>query len=987
MKIDTISKNKIHHEDIFEKHIVESLVKGLNYIQRDCESDYDQTFALDKELFFKFLEETQPKEWKSLQDNYKESAKSELLKRFEQKVKSSSIHQVLREGINLIPNINFSLIFFKPASNLNNELTNLHKKNILSVIRQVQYSKKNKNAIDIVTFINGIPIITIEVKNNLTSQNYKHAEKQYRQDRSPYGEPLLTFKRGAIVHFAMDQQYISMSTKLINEKTKFLPFNRGRDNGSGNPDIKNENRVAYLYKNIPNNLAILSLEVISSIIGKFIHLEIKEGKEKLIFPRYHQLNAVQKILSDARINGSGKNYLIQHSAGSGKSNTIAWISHQIINLHDEDDKPLFDAAVVVTDRVVLDRHLQKTITNFNQTDGLVKKIDGTSKDLKQALEEGKRIIITTIQKFNTDYLSTLSGQSNKKFALIIDEAHSSQSGKSAQSMVDVLTREEELLDDINNYILKSQSSRGPQKNISFLAFTATPKNVTLERFGILGDDHIPYPFDLYSMRQAIEENFIIDVLQNYTTYGAYYQLEKTIQENPILKGRKGQARVARYATLHKTSISKKVEVIVEHFRTHVKKEIKGKAKAMVVTQSREHAIRFWQEIKQYIKNKNYSDLSALVAFSDEIKVDGKKWTEVKANGFSETELPKQFDKDTHKFLIVADKYQTGFDQPKLIAMYVDKKLYGLQAVQTLSRLNRVYPEKKNTYILDFRNSIVEIKEAFTPYFETTELEERTDLNQIYDLSSRVKNSSYINSNEIESFGKIFFRGSLTTDDRIELENIVRLCVSRFEDESEEQLKEEFRLLLKSYQRFYIFVSQIINLKDPWLEKLYIYSSWLIRLLPLKDRSGEINISENMLNLSAFTLRQEEEGKASLLPGESTTLSPISAFGANPYTEDEEKSLSDIIDTFNERYGTAFSKDDFLRFEKINNEIMNDEMKEMMLNNPPDVVYNAFSEKFLSGMIKLFNTDNEFKNIFLQDPEARDKAIKHFFKRAQGMLEN
>ena len=295
--------------------------------------------------------------------------------------------------------------------------------------------------------------------------------------------------------------------------------------------------------------------------------------------------------------------MIQHSAGSGKSNTIAWISHQIINLHDEDDKPLFDAAVVVTDRVVLDRHLQKTITNFNQTDGLVKKIDGTSKDLKQALEEGKRIIITTIQKFNTDYLSTLSGQSNKKFALIIDEAHSSQSGKSAQSMVDVLTREEELLDDINNYILKSQSSRGPQKNISFLAFTATPKNVTLERFGILGDDHIPYPFDLYSMRQAIEENFIIDVLQNYTTYGAYYQLEKTIQENPILKGRKGQARVARYATLHKTSISKKVEVIVEHFRTHVKKEIKGKAKAMVVTQSREHAIRFWQEIKQYIKIK------------------------------------------------------------------------------------------------------------------------------------------------------------------------------------------------------------------------------------------------------------------------------------------------------------------------------------------------------------------------------------------------
>ncbi len=975
----------IHRESVFEEHIVKCLVSDQGYIERTCATDYDVPLALDKELLVQFLKTTQPDAWQSLEDHYSGSAESELLKRLEQALKNAPTHKVLRDGLKLVPNINLSLCYFKPASNLNPDLTRLYEANILSVMRQVTYSSRNRNAIDIVTFVNGIPVTTIEVKNNLTGQTVKHAERQYRKDRPPAGEPLLTFKRGAIVHFAVDQNHISMTTRLMNGKTRFLPFNRGRDGGAGNPDVADENRVAYLYKDLSQAKAVFSREVLLGVIGRFIHLEKKDGKEVLIFPRFQQLNAVRKILSDAQRKGTGQNYLIQHSAGSGKSNTIAWTAHQIINLHDEGDKPLFDTAIIVTDRLVLDRQLQNTISGFAQTQGVVETIDGTSKDLRGAIEDGKRIIITTIQKFGTEHLATLAGQSSKKFAVIIDEAHSSQSGRAAQAMADALTRDEEVLEEINDFVLKQQAARGPQKNISFLAFTATPRNVTLERFGTIGPDQKPHPFDLYSMRQAIDEGFILDVLQNYTTYGAYYQLEKTIEDDPELRGRRGQARVARYASLHPSAIDQKVEVIVEHFRVHVQKELKGHAKAMVVTQSREHALRYWQRINAYIEEKQYTDLKALVAFSGDLNIDGTEWTEASANGFAETELPKKFDTDDFQILVVAEKYQTGFDQPKLVAMYVDKNLFGLQAVQTLSRLNRTYPGKKETFVLDFRNSTEEVKEAFTPFFEATELEERTDLNQIYDLASRINDAYYVHEDEVERFAQKFFAGNLSTQDRITLEGLVREALGRFELDEDEQAKEEFRLLLKSYQRFYSFVAQVVALNDVWLEKLFVYTSWLSRLLPSRDVPADVHITDDMLTLSAFKLQKEEDGSGTLAPGETTTLEPITEFGANPYTEDEEQSLSEIIESFNERHGTEFSREDFLRFEKVNQEIMDDDMKDMMRNNPADVVYNAFSEKFFQGMVRAFQTDNEIQNIVMRDPEAREQATRHFFKRAQGMV--
>ncbi len=986
---DLHAADRVHREVVLEQHLVDLLVTNHGYLSRGPE-EYDRALAMDRALVVQFVKGTQPEEWGKLEAQYATAAESEFFKQVEKALKTRSMLDVFRQGIKLIPGIKFSLCFFKPASGLNADLVRLYEANILSVIRQVRYSLKNENAIDVVFFVNGLPIATAELKNLLTGSTFRHAERQYRFDRSPAGEPLLTFKRGAIVHFAMDEDNVSMTTRLQNGKTRFLPFNRGRDGGAGNPDIENEFRVAYLYADQPEGKAIFSRDVLLDVIGRFVHLESQETpsadgtsqpRETLIFPRFQQLDAVRKMMTHARNFGPGRNYLIQHSAGSGKSNTIGWSAHQAINLHDASDQPIFDSAIIVTDRIVLDRQLQNTVSQFEQTKGVVKKIDGTSRQLKEAINSGARIIITTIKKFSTDHLKEISGQGARKFAVIIDEAHGSQSGKSAQAMTDALTREATSSDDIEEMVAEYQKARGRQPNISFFAFTATPRNVTLERFGIKGPDGLPHPFHLYSMRQAIEEGFILDVLQNYMTYKAYYQLEKAIEDDPELNGRRGQRRVARFASLHPTAIGQKVEVIVEHFRRHVLSELEGHAKAMIVTGSREHALRYYFGVREYIKEKGYKDVKPLVAFSGDLEVDGETYTEAAVNGFSETELPKKFDTDDYQVLIVAEKYQTGFDQPKLCAMYVDRKLAGLQAVQTLSRLNRTYPGKERTFVLDFQNTIEDMQNAFRPFFEVTALESNSDPNQIYELEARLKTFGILDNGEIDRFAETFYKGALDTHDRARLEGLVRQSVARFEQEDDAGRQEEFRQLVKSYMRFYSFVAQVIRLSDTGLEKLYSYSSWLSRLLPNREIPADIDITEDMLRLQAFRVEQKEQGSASLSPGDRAALRPISEFGAKPYTEDEERSLSAIIKAFNERHGTQFTREDFIRFEQVNRTIVDDDMAQMLRNNPPDVVYAAFSQAFFKGAIDLFQRDNEMKNIVLTDSQVREQAIRHFFNRA------
>ncbi|KZB66531.1 type I restriction endonuclease subunit R [Thalassospira sp. MCCC 1A02491] len=986
----TFPAHSIHKEKVLQEYIIGALESGGGYERRDPKVDYDRDLAMDRALVLRFVQNTQPEAWEKLAKHYTSSAEDVFFKQLDKALKDRGLLDVLRKGIKIVPGIALSLCYFRPASGLEPKRVAEYQANILSVMDEVEYSQKHGGRLDVVLFVNGLPVVTIEAKNTATGTTFRNAEKQYRDDRSPIGEPLLTFKRGALVHFALDQDNASMTTRLMNGKTRFLPFNRGRDGGAGNPDVEDEFRISYLYKSGAWGDAIFSRSVLLDVIGQFMHLEVNGKDEVMIFPRFQQLDAVRKIMAHAKTHGPGKNYLIQHSAGSGKSNTIGWLAHHAINLHGDADNQVFNTAIIVTDRVVLDRQLQGTITQFEQTPGVVKKIDGTSRQLKDAIARGARIIVTTIQKFSTDHLKELSGQGGRTFAVIVDEAHSSQSGKSAQAMTDALTREAISSDDIEDLIAEYQKARGPQANISFFAFTATPRNVTLERFGVKGEDGLPHPFHLYSMRQAIEEKFILDVLQNYMTYKAYYQLEKAIEDDPELSGRKGQRKVARYASLHPTAIGQKVEIIVEHFRRHVMRELNGQAKAMIVTQSREHALKYFLGVRTYIKAQGYADLKALVAFSGDLDLDGEATTEADLNGFSETELPGRFDgfkpdgtpyPDTYHILIVAEKYQTGFDQPKLCAMYVDRKLSGLQAVQTLSRLNRTKAGKERTFILDFQNTIDDIQTAFRPFYEATTVEAMSDPNQIYDLEGRLFKFGYLDKSEIERFAQTYFKGALGTTDRPRLEGLVRQAVIRFEADDDEGRQEEFRQLLKSFNRFYAFVAQVISLEDTSLEKLASYGAWLSRLLPNRQVPPEIEITDDMIRLQAFKVDEKEQGSASLAPGDTQALAAISEFGAKPYTDDEMKELSEIIQSFNERHGTQFTEAQMTRIEAVNPEIVDDNMRAMLRNNPPDVVRLAYEQAAFQGMIRMFQNDAEMRDIILTDSEIRKKVTGYLFGRA------
>lgn len=870
--------------------------------------DYDRALCLIPSDVTDFVLATQPKEWGRLKQHHGAEVKERFLARLSKEIARRGALDVLRNGVK-DSGCKFRLAYFRPASGLNEELQRLHAANLFSVVRQLHYSEKNEKSLDLGLFLNGIPIFSAELKNPLTGQTVEDAIKQYKTDRDPKGEPLLAYGR-CLAHFAVDPDLVYVTTHLSGPKTRFLPFNQGKFGGAGNPPVPPTQKgypTAYLWERIWARDSVLDL------IRQFIH-EVEEENEKgkktgkrfLIFPRYQQLDCVRGLVRDARRSGAGHRYLIQHSAGSGKSFTIAWLAHQLSTLHDAEDKRVFDSIVVITDRRVLDRQLQTTMRQFEQTLGVVENIDTTSRQLKQALEEGKTIIVTTLQKFPViaQEIGELAGQ---RFAVIVDEAHSSQSGESTKSLKSVLasrnleeaeaeeggaeTPEEEL----ENTILAEMQKRGRLPNLSMFAFTATPKSKTLELFGRKRADGKFAPFHLYSMRQAIEEGFILDVLANYTTYTAYWRLLKKIEDDPRYDKNKAAYLLKSFVELHPHAINEKIRIMVEHFANQVQTEIEGKAKAMIVTRSRLHAVRYKLALDRYLEERGYP-FKSLVAFSGTVQDGGKPYTEAGMNGLSEKQTAKAFDKPENRFLVVANKFQTGFDQPLLHTMYVDKKLGGVNAVQTLSRLNRTHSEKRGTAVLDFANESDAIREAFEPYFETTLLSEKTDPNLLYETQGRLLDFGVYTEAEVGDFAKLFFDRKATQD---QLYAALAPMVSRFSDLSEDE-RQDFRGQLTDYVRLYAFLAQVLPFADAELEKLYVFARNLRRLLPADRLELPREVQQN-IDMESYRIQETSTGKIKL-DRRAGQLEPMSTKPHHGTAPEEIEPLSQIIAELNDRFG-------------------------------------------------------------------------------------
>ncbi|MDX9929423.1 MAG: type I restriction endonuclease [Bacteroidales bacterium] len=988
----------IHTESAFESAIVGSLCS--NGWHRGLQKDYDKETALDTRFLFEFIQSSQQKEWKKLTEYYREDTPNKFIQRLCKELELRGTLDVIRHGIT-DSGCKFRLAYFKPDSGLNPETLELHSHNRLSVTRQTYFSQKSKKSIDLVLFLNGLPVATIELKNHFTGQSVRNAMEQYMTSRDPR-ELLFQFKKRALVHFSLDPDDVYFTTKLESESTRFFPFNKGHRNAAGNPPVEGYGsyRTAYFWEEI------LSIDTWLEILARFMHLQRDEftieGKkyvrENLLFPRYHQIDVVRKLNSHSRDNGPGRNYLIQHSAGSGKSNSIAWLAYRLSSLYNERDNRVFDSVVVVTDRNVLDQQLQNTIWQFEHKRGVVDRIDESSEQLAKAIRTGTSIIITTLQKFPFA-LKHLAEIPERNYALIIDEAHSSQGGEASRKMTEALAgrnispeEQEELersieeeIGDEDDLIREAILKRGPQKNISVFAFTATPKPKTLEVFGNKDSEGKPKPFHLYSMRQAIEEGFILDVLKNYTTYREYYQFTKAISDDPELNKRKAVKAIGRFASLHPVSIAQKTEVMVEHFRQVTMKKIGGKAKAMVVTSSRKHALRYYLEFNSYIKEKGYDKgmhkIRTLVAFSgavvDDLYPEGV--TEPQLTGYGEKELPGKFATPDYQILLVADKYQTGFDQPLLHTMYIDKKLSGVKAVQTLSRLNRTFPGKEDTFILDFANDRETIIDSFQPYYEMTTMTETTDPNHLYDLKGKLDSAGVYYHSEVDGFSKVFYNVSSTFKDQGKLYAFIDPAVDRFKGIPDEDARDEFKKSMTAFVHLYSFLSQIMPFQDVELEKLYSYGRFLLNKLPKSDYTERLKL-DNEVALEYYRLQKIAEGDLLLKTQGEGTVDPPTDAGI-PKPKDLKEKLSSIISLLNNKYGTEFTDADRLYFDQLEQALIeNDELKVRAQSNPIENFKYAFEEIFIQILIDRMKDNEDIFERIMTDTDFKEDVKGWLTKR-------
>lgn len=938
--------SSVHTERVFEDELTSHLAANGWFVLTHLKNatTYSRELAIFPDDLLAFVQETQPAEWAKFKKWHNGDSEKMFVKRVAEQLDKWGTLHLLRQGFK-DRDAKFFLCQFRPANKKNPQLLDGYEKNRLTVIRQLHYSLHNEKSIDLVLFVNGLPVGTAELKTDLT-QNIKDAILQYRTDRpvkdpkSKEPESLLQFKTRALVHFAVSTDEVFMTTRLQGSETMFLPFNMGRHDGLGGKGAGNSPApdgkgypTWYLWE------VVLQRDVWLAILGNFVHLEKKDvevdgkkvTKESLIFPRFHQLDGVLQILNAVKKEGVGHSYLIQHSAGSGKSNTIAWSAHWLANVHDDADEKIFDSVIVVTDRRVLDKQLQETISQFEHKAGVVQKIDENSQQLAAALNEGVPVIVTTLQKFPF-VLESIGDMKKRRFALIVDEAHSSQTGSAAQKLNQALSKggagdskskvadgdgitpslvldaDDETSEDV---IIKVMSKRKRPPNVSYFAFTATPKAKTMELFGRRGASNLPEAFHVYSMRQAIEEGFILDVLKHYVPYEMFYKLGSEADKK-LVPQMKAKKVLARYAQLHPYNISQKVTVIVEHFRTHVMPKINGRAKAMVVTAGRPAAVRYKFAIDKYIHEKGYHDLKTLVAFSGNVtdpESGPDEFNESNMNpDIKGAEPAEAFKDDQYRVLLVANKYQTGFDQPLLHTMYVDKRLSGVMAVQTLSRLNRTFPGKEDTFVLDFVNRPDEILKSFQPYYRTATLEAETDPNIVHDLQTKLDQAGVYFASEVEGFAKVFFDPKRS---QAGLHAFLKPAADRFAA-MEEEKAEQFRKDLGTFLRLYDFLSQIIEYADPDLEKRYAYGKNLMPRISDHEGSSLLDLNSDV-RLTHYRLQKQGELALDLESGGVVPLKPASDSGRGKAASDEQKMLAEIVERMNDMFAGNLTEADMVGY--------------------------------------------------------------------------
>jgi type I restriction enzyme, R subunit len=961
-----------------EKNLEEHIENNLN--QEGFKSlpytEYDRENCIVPVDLIEFIKDTQKPVYEKLVDQYGQETDKKLTLRLFAEISSRGVIDVIRKGFK-DRGCHFSLIYFEPKSGLNPEHQDLYQKNRFTCIRQLHYSTKNGNSLDMVLFINGLPIVTMELKNQLTGQTIVDGERQYKYDREA-NEPLFQFKR-VIVHFCCDNDRVSMTTRLMGSKTRFLPYNKDIENPINPRGMK----TSYLWEEILTPTSLLD------ILENFTHISVEteknfdtklgkvveKKKELLIFPRYHQLDVIRKLREEVKQEGVGRNYLIQHTTGSGKSYSIGWLSHLLTSLYQTkgDTARIFDTIIVITDRKILDKQLQNTIKQLEQISGVVNPINLNSNQLKEYLERGKDIIITTIQKFPM-ISETISQLEGKTFGVIIDEVHSSQSGESSKHLKKSLSKglhedyeEDEELDDIDTYLREEIKNRRKQKHISFFGFSGTPKDKTLELFGRKDENGNYIPFHTYTMKQSISEGFTLDVLENYTTYQQWFKLNKRVEEDKELPKNKVMKRLVNFVDDQHYTISQKVRIILDHFTNNTSKRLEGKARGMVVVRSRLHCVRYKIEFDKQMKELGLS-YGCLVGFSGTVfDTDSmKEYTENSMNGFPISETADRFKDPKYRLLIVSNKFQTGYDEPLLHSMYVDKTLRGLQCVQTLSRLNRTTTGKTDTFVLDFVNTSEDILESFQPYYQKTILIGETDPNRLYTIETDIKKFNLFTEYEVNEFCEVFFDKKKEQE---HLQPILNRVVQNWSRMEEEEERETFRSLVQSYIRLYGYISQIVSFEDLDLEKLYVFLKYLNKKLPKRTKPNIDDIT-SLVDLESFRLEETFKGKISL-EHKDGEFEPLGMGTSKTFEEEEKDILSSIIQKINEIYGHQITDEDKVDLENMKKRVAtHDELQKVMMGeNSETNKRHKFDEVMTSILLSYVNNRLEFYNK-MEDPKIK-----------------